>query len=159
MAHAYNVYAGEGVYELPRKKGKIRFRPKGRLILHAGEEDVVRLGGGSYSARFFVGLNVGGEERWKVQDVVDLVIKTRHDQGAGADASILSQKGIYESKKGTITEPSVQVIIIDLVGKNKGEWIEEMTDLGEVLQEKFEQESVILEIQKSGVVTDVYSIS
>ena len=163
MARIYNVYAGEGTYTLP-KRGKNkpvakRFRPNGPLQLEAGE-DTVRLGGGGYSARIFVGLNVGDKETYTVNDVVKLVVEARKEQGASADASILSQKGIYESKGGdVVVEPSVQIIIIDLVGKKKKEFVDEVTEVAEVLQEKLQQEVVLVEIQKSGVVKDVYSIS
>lgn len=163
MARIYNLYAGEGVYTLPKRgKGRPvtkRFRPQGALQLEAGE-DTVRLGGGGYSARIFVGLNVGDKETYTVNDVVKLVVETRKEQGASADASILSQKGIYESKGGdVVVEPSVQIILIDLVGKTKKEFTDEVTEVAEVLQEKLQQEVVLVEIQKSGVVKDVYSIS
>lgn len=163
MARVYNVYAGEGTYTLP-KRGRQRsttkrFRPQGPLQLEAGE-DTVRLGGGGYSARIFVGLNVGDQQRYTVDDVVKLVVETRQKQDASADASILSQKGIYESRAGqVIVEPSAQIIIIDLVGKKKKEFVDEMTEVAEVLKDKLQQEVVLVEVQKSGVVKDVYSIS
>jgi len=158
----YNFNAGEATHHRP--DGRVRrFKPKGKLLLHydgAKPNPVTRLSGGGLSARLFVGLNVGTRKAYNADDVVDLVWKTRKKQGKSADASILSQKGIYEDRKGRrITEPSVQIIIIDLSGASKPDFIEEMVELAEVLVKRLKQETVILEIQRRGVVTDVFSIT
>jgi hypothetical protein len=163
---AHNVYAGEAVYRVGKRIR--RFKPRGRMHNHsetskrkdAVDNPVERLGGGGYSARLFVGLNVGQTQKYDEDDVVDIVWKTRKKQGALADASILTQKGIYEDRAGDlVTEPSVQVIIIDLSGAGKKEFVGEMQQLAETLRRRMKQETVILEIQRKGTTVDVYSVT
>jgi hypothetical protein len=154
--------AGEALHRRP-DGGISRFRPRGKLRLHhegAIENPSTRLGGGGYSARLFVGLNVGQAKRYNENDIVDLVWRTRKRQGRSADASILSQKGIYEDRSGArVVEPSVQVIIIDFSGQPKKAFTSEMVQLAEVLRKRLKQETVILEVQRRGVTTDVYSVT
>ena len=156
------TYAGEAVHT-HRDGRTYQFKPEGKLTTHheaVRSNPTTRLGGGGYSARLFVGLNVGQKQTWSEKDVVDLVWKTRKKQGRSADASILTQKGIYEDRSGErVVEPSVQVIIIDFSRAPKKQFVEEMSNLSEVLVEKLKQETVILEIQRRGVTTDVYSIT
>lgn len=158
-------------------KGRvIRHSPKGRLREHTGgtnpphtwhrtvareeEEDVTRLGSGGLAARLFVGLKIGDEKTLKVEDVVDKVIEIRREQEEPPDATILSQRGVYSDSKGRIIdEPSVQIIILDLAGMKKKAFIEEMSDLASRLAVELEQETIILEIQKKGVVSDVFAIT
>lgn len=160
----YNVFMGEAVLRIGNAHA-IRFRPKGKVICHddeatAGEATRTRYGKGGFSARIFVGLNVGEEGKYTVDDVVKAIVEIRKEQGAGPDASILTQKGIYEDKKSrTIIEDSVQIIIIDLAGLDQEVFTEQMLDLAETMLDRFEQETVIVEIQKRGVVTDVYGVT
>jgi hypothetical protein len=151
----YNMNAGEAVHE-----GR-RFRPTGPLrVHHAGavENPVSRVGGGGYSARLFVGLNVGQKQTYTEDDVVAIVWRVRKKQKRDASATILAQKGIYEDFRGErVIEPSVQVILIDMAGTPKKKFVEEMKELAEELRSKMKQETVILEIQRRGVSTDVFS--
>lgn len=157
----HNCYAGEATYTVSGRT--CRFKPTGKLkTRHEGatENPVKRIGGGGYSARMFVGLNVGQTQKFDEDDVVEIIFKVRKKQKALADASILSQKGIYEDKAGDVVqEPSVQVIIIDTVGVPKRQFVSEMKDLAETLRKKMKQELVILEIQHRGRVVDVYSVT
>lgn len=162
------------------KNRVIRHRPKGRLQEHRveaaqsergealwhrrvakeEEEDVTRLGSGGLAARLFVGLKVGDEKTLRVEDVVDKVIEIRREQDEPPDATILSQRGVYSDSKGRIIdEPSVQIIILDLAGMKKKQFIEEMSELASRLAVELEQETIILEIQKKGVVSDVFAIT
>jgi hypothetical protein len=154
---AYNVYAGEAQH------GPRRFRPRGSLkCYHEGaqENPTTRLGGGGYSARIFVGLNVGQRKAYSVDDVVKIVWGVRKRQGRSGDASILAQRGIYEDRGGKrVVEQSVQIIIIDFSGATKKGFIAEMIELAEALQKRMKQETVILEIQNKGRVVDVFSIA
>lgn len=154
---SYNVYAGEAVH------GTRRFKPRGKLRVHSvGVEanPTTRLGGGSYSARIFVGLNVGTRRGFTEKDVIGVVWRVRKKQKRSADSTILSQKGIYEDFRGRrIIEPSVQVLVIDTAGTPKREFVGEMKELAEALQRRLKQETVILEIQKKGVSVDVYSVT
>ena len=146
-----------------------RFTPKGHVYLvdnkgrlHRTERQNPdeRYGSGGLSARIFIGLNVGDKPTYKVQDVVDAVIKIRRSQKVTPDASFLAQTGIYtDDKDHTITEESVQVIIIDTVGTPKAVFEKELQDMCEKLAAQFKQERVILEIQERGVVQDVYSVT
>jgi hypothetical protein len=158
----HNFYAGEATHTIGKRKR--RFRPQGGIrVVHsdtdgAAEEDVSRLSSGGLSARLFVGLNVGQTQRWSVDDVTRIVFETRKAQGETADASILLQQGIYEDRSGAkVVEPSVQVIIIDLSSATKQKFVAEMKALADGLRLALEQEVVILEIQKRGIVTDVFS--
>jgi hypothetical protein len=152
----YSCYVGEAIH------GSRRFKPKGRLKCYQEgvlENPVKRENSGGLSARFFVGLNVKKKTVWKVDDVIAIVRRVRKKQKQDSSASILAQKGIYEDRatKQLVVEPSVQVIIVDLAGTPKPVFTKHMTELAEVLQKKLKQDLVILEIQKRGVVVDVYS--
>lgn len=151
---AHECYVGEARFP----KGR-RFRGTGPLVPQTKElarrEPLSRL-----AARFFVGLNVGVETKWTERDVVDAVVKIRRAQGAVPGASILSQRGIYEDQsRRIIDEPSVQVIIIDFDGVEQGTFTKEMIALGEQLARDLQQETVLLEIQKRGVVEDQYTLT
>lgn len=168
----HNVYAGEAHFQMGRGRG-MSFRPKGEvqawdmetgkpLSRKAREKDnpVEKLEGSGLAARIFVGLKVGDKEKWTADDVVEIVIRVREEQKASPDASILTQRGIYKDSSGKVVdEPSLQIIIIDLVGLNEKDFTDEMSDLAEELVEDLEQESVVLEIQKRGVVVAQYWVT
>jgi len=160
--HHFN--AGEATHTIKHKRR--RFKPYGGvMVIHDAfdgktAEEVTRLGSGTYSARLFVGLSVGQTPKWIVDDVTAKVYDIRKEQGKSPDASILVQRGLYEDFSGKrVTEESVQVIIIDLSGAEKKAFVEDMKELAEKLRVSLEQEVVILEIQKKGLVTDVFSAS
>jgi hypothetical protein len=154
---SYNIHAGEAVHA-----GR-RFKPKGQLKLYhegAMPNPTTRLGGGGYGARIFVGLNVGQKKAHSIDDIIKIVWAVRKRQKRQADASILAQHGIYEGFDGKrVVEPSAQVVLIDLAGTPKRKWVDEMKELSEELRKKLRQETVILEIQRRGVSTDVYSVT
>lgn len=170
----HNVYMGEVVHNL--KSGRTRrFKPAGEVmtfrfskgksrnprVIDAKEaKDVEALPVGGYSARIFIGLNVGTETKYTLEDVMREALRVRKKQGKGADGSFLAQKGIYEDRQGrTIEEPSVQIILIDLTGADDKTWTREMTELAQTLCTKFHQETVILEIQRRGIVEALYSVT
>jgi hypothetical protein len=160
MARRFNVYAGEAIIE--DKGRKVRgFRPSGPIFEHhQATEDIERIGGGGYAARIFVGLNVGKEQGFTIEDLIEKVVRIRRAQGEVPNASILAQRGIYEDRQHEIVdEESAQIIIIDMSGANKRAFVDEMSDLAEKLCDEMKQESVILEIQKRGIVTDVYTVT
>jgi hypothetical protein len=154
----HNVYAGEARF--PRGR---RFKPTGPLI--PGEESMPmelarREPLSRLAARFFVGLNVGTETKWTERDVIDAVVRIRRAQGASPGASIMSQRGIYEDQsKRIIDEPSVQIIIIDFDGTAQETFTGEMIALGESLTRELQQETILLEIQKRGIVEDQYTLT
>ncbi len=164
---AHGVNAGEARF--PRGR---RFRPQGQLreatlgVRATGYKEIAphelarREPLSRLSARFFVGLNVGTETKWTEQDVVDAVVRIRRSQGATPGASIMSQRGIYEDQsKRIIDEPSVQIIIIDFDGVDQESFTKEMIALGEELTRALQQETVLLEIQKRGIVEDQYTLT
>lgn len=165
-----HAYPGESTHHL--KDGRIRrFRPKGEMFVclpdgrtlgnkERKENPIDRISGGGYSARIFIGLNVGDKATHTIDDVVKATIAIRQSQKALPDASFLAQRGVYtEDRSGQIVvEESVQVIIIDMAGLDKEAFTKQMETLAEKLRAKFEQESVILEIQHRGVAQDVYSV-
>jgi hypothetical protein len=157
MSKVYQASCGEAVH------GTRRFKPRGRLRVYehgAMSNPVERLSGGGWGARFFVGLKVGRQTKYKIEDVIAVVRRVRKAQGKVADATILAQKGIYEDRSGElVVEPSAQVIIIDLAEESKRVFVDDMKALGEELRRKLRQEAVILEIQQRGVVKDVYRIT
>jgi hypothetical protein len=167
---AHNVYAGEAHFQMGRGRG-MSFKPKGPVRqwdaggdeLDARDQEnptVSRHKGSGLAARFFVGLKVKDEVKWKEDDVIEIVVRVREQQESPPDASILTQRGIYRDSSGSIVdEPSLQVIIIDMTGLPKTDFVDEMIELGEALQDELEQEMVILEIQKRGVVIDSYWIT
>jgi hypothetical protein len=163
----YNVFTGDAHFECD--DGRVlhyRFRNQGTLTAHdigAGmkaDEAARRIGGGGLAARIFVGLNVGKVEKWTKQDAIDVVVHVRKKQKALPDASIMSQTGLYtDSETGAlIQEPSLQIIVLETSGKTKKVFLREMTELADALRKELEQQVVILELQLSGVVTDVYEV-
>ncbi len=169
-------YCGVATHHL--KGGRVRqFRPKGEILIcmpdgqMVGAEDrkknpVTKYSEGGLSARLFVGLSApvpGKDEqapKYNLRQVVDAVIEIRKDQKQRPDATFLAQKGVYTEGDGAkiVEEDSVQIIIIDVFGTPEGKFIEQMTDMGEKLREKFEQKEVILEVQNKGVVQSVYGL-
>jgi hypothetical protein len=163
-------YTGEAVHYL--KNGRVhRFKPKGEMlvctpdgqVLGAQERKknpVTKYGEGGLSARLFVGLSVGQESKYTLRQVVDATIEIRRKQDHQLpDATFLAQKGVYTEQSGALVEEdSVQIIIIDIAGTPEAKFTEFMTDLGEKLRTRFEQESVIVEIQRKGVVQSVFGV-
>lgn len=106
----------------------------------------------TWAARFFIGFNVGQETRWGIDHVVELVKRVRALQGRSPDASFIAQVGTYTHSGGeVVTEPGAQVILINTDGLEPDAFEAEMVQMAEQIAKTFEQESVILEIQKNGV--------
>lgn len=147
-----------------------RWRPTGPVAFHADpaahaseaqKNPIEAIGDGeNLAARFFVGLNVGKVTRWTPKDVADVVWRVRKAQGENGSTSIISQLGLYESDAGDkVEEPSVQVVVLDLSGAPRPKFFGEMTEVGETLARELHQETVILEMQKRGVVEAVYVVT
>ena len=121
----------------------------------AAGEALHRKKGGQLAARIIVGLNVGTKTAFTVKDVVNATMRFRPK-----GASFLAQRGVYFDSKGRrIDEPSVQIVILDFDGMTKPGFTADVAELAEKLRKKFKQEEVVLEIQKSGRVTDVYGVT
>ena len=163
----YPAHLGETTHVF-RNGRRRRWRSTGAVNYHrdpssqAEEKNPIEVigQGDNLAARFFVGLNVGDVPTWTPKDVADIVWRERKRQGQNGSTSILSQLGIYESASGEkIEEPSVQVIVLDLAGTPEEKFLREMTEVGEALVRELKQESVILELQRSGIVQRVYTVT
>ncbi len=112
------------------------------------------------AARIFVGFNVGGEPRWKIDDLIAIVTGARKVKGRVPDASYVAQKGVYTSKISgeEVTEEGAQLIIIDMHELSLDAWEEEMMDLAETICRTLKQEEVVLEIQVNGLIKNVQGV-
>ena len=163
------AYLGEVTHHL--KSGTKRFTPEGEIFIvtatghrvsakERNKNPLKREGSGGLAARLFVGLKVGDEVRWTIDDVIKLTYKTLSKERRAPDASILAQSGIYKDFSGKpIIEPSVQIIVIDFQSTPKEKFVKQMGTLGERLAIDLEQEKVILEIQNHGISEDVYTVT
>lgn len=113
-------------------------------------------------ARMFVGFNVGGKPTWGMNNLIPIVKSVRKKQTGSADASLLYQKGLYTHKTSgeTVTEDGAQIIILNLSDKvSIEEFKRQMVELGEVICRELQQEEVVAEIQKGGMVTYTMGIN
>lgn len=149
-----------------RRKG--RFNPSGRIVTFGDETRLNPVhwqedGEKVMSARLMMGFNVGTVTRWSMADVVENVKRIRHRQGAVIDATFLAQQGMYtSSESGQETEePGAQVIFINLSYYHVRDALFQiqMVELAEELCVKLEQESIILEIQRGGIVSKVGTVT
>lgn len=104
------------------------------------------------TARLFVGLNVGQEPTYSVDDVVRVTKRIRKAQGEVPDSSFLLQKGLFtdEVTAATVEENSVQVVIFDF-GGDEVKFEDEMGELAETLARELQQQVVFVELQRKGV--------
>jgi hypothetical protein len=152
------LYLGEVVHHT--KQGKCHWHPDGAVYRYApapaSAREIEDFGAGdTEAARIFVGFNVGGTPTHTLSQVADAVYEIRKRQGASGDASLLLQRGIYESDGERVDEDSAQVVILNLTGEKN--FTAHMLALAERLREQLSQERVIVEMQKGGVVQHVYS--
>lgn len=138
------------------------FHPTGRR-LGAGERlranRVSWEASDTYSARLFVGFNVGAKTVWEMDDLLAVVREVRERQTGNPASSFLYQKGIHKHQSGQIVEePGAQVIVINM-GSSPKEFIEQMLELAEQVADQLKQEEVVLEIQKNGLVERVFGVS
>jgi hypothetical protein len=115
------------------------------------------------TARMFVGLSVGRQPRWSVDTVVSIVRRVRRAQRAPADASFLFQKGLYTYKRGegkgrVVEEDSVQVVVLNFGAEKQATFEKRMIALAETLARELEQETVYIELQKSGIPYEVLEV-
>jgi hypothetical protein len=163
----FPVYMGEVTHVL--KDGSVRhFKPTGPIYIfkkdgttvaareakkNARQNPFEPFPPGGLTARLFVGLSVGDIPRFTVDDVIGEV--RTFAKVHGGNASFVVQRGIYHDRP----EDSVQVVIIDEKGRPLDVFLSEMTEMAEGLANRFEQEAVILEIQRSGVVQTVGTVT
>lgn len=109
----------------------------------------------TWAARMFVGLNIGDDEALDINDVVEAFEKNYR-----GGASFVAQMGRWPSKGGKIiTEKSVQVIVInDKEGVTAQEFRGDMIDVAERMALELQQESIVLELQRNGVVKETLGV-
>jgi hypothetical protein len=143
------------------------FRPQGGLKVVDEKGVLGSLRGAKWTstdtlaARIIVGFNVGDKPTWTVDDLIPLVRAVRIKQTGDPSASFIAQKGIYQHRdpaKGTVQENGAQVLIIDTVGLPEAQFEDQMIQLAEKITRQFQQETVILEIQRNGVTQRVHGI-
>jgi|SRR5208337_2034144 len=149
----------------------LRFRPRGPTYLYEAQrpkrgrtarEDRIEDWGVGLAARIFVGLNVGDKPTYTVQQVMDATRDIRRQQAALPDATFLAQRGLYtepQDKGGRlIEEDSVQIIIFDSEGSTLDVFADKIIQLARGLRERFNQDSVIVELQEAGISQKVLAI-
>lgn len=158
----YNVDLRQAVCHLGDHT--VVFRPKGKVVCHDSKalraEAARAFSKGGLSARIFMGLSVGEESTYSVEDVIDAVKRIRKKQKLSPNASIISQKGIYEDKKHRIiVEDSVQIVIIDMDELTYKEFVKQVVALAQEMVDEFDQEEIVIEFQKKGIVKELYGVT
>jgi hypothetical protein len=148
------LYADLRPIAIPEKG---RFKPVGPLREHgssrvSGRQS--RTGSQLLAARFLIGFNVNREPRWTESDLIQFFIAIREAQGRSAGATFFSQRGIWQPLGGARDpdEEGAQILILNEDGLDEEAFTDEMATLGEELARKMEQDVVLLDIQKRGVV-------
>lgn len=113
----------------------------------------------TWSARLFVGFNVGTETVYEMHDLVDLVRVVRERQTGNPSSSFVFQHGIYKHRSGeVIDEPGAQVVIIN-TGEEPKVFEDQMVELAERIADNMRQEEVVVELQRNGIVQRVMGVS
>lgn len=136
------------------------FHPNGRKTWHGYRPNrMTWQSADTYSARLFVGFNVGDETVYDMKDLVAIVREVRELQIDDPSSSFVYQHGIYKHHDGQVVEePGAQIIIINM-GASPTKFAEDMTELAEAIAERMSQEEVVVEIQRNGVVKRVFGVS
>jgi hypothetical protein len=113
----------------------------------------------TYSARLFVGFNVGHKTVYEMSDLVSLVRQVREGQVGNPSSSFVYQHGIYRHHDGDIVEePGAQVIIINM-DVSAEQFVAQMIELAEQICSEMSQEEVVVEIQRNGIVQEVLGVN
>jgi hypothetical protein len=113
----------------------------------------------TYSARLFVGFNVGQKTVYEMDDLVEIVRQVREQQTGNPSSSFVYQQGIYRHHSGEIVEePGAQVIIINM-DVSAEQFVDQMVELAETIAAEMSQEEVVVEIQRNGLVQEVLGVN
>ena len=108
-----------------------------------------------WSARVFVGFNVGNESKWTMEDLVGFVKPIRERQVGKPDMSIVYQKGIYTSERDgkSVVENSAQIVILNLPDfkTEHKEFEAQMIEMADILIDQMEQETIFINMQLNGI--------
>jgi hypothetical protein len=144
-------------FRLRTRGHNVSFEPRGPVhccgnpeTLQRIRNPVERLDVVPFTARLFVGLNVGDAPTYSIEDVVRLVRQIRTRQGAPPDASFLAQRGLFTGAGGrVIEEDSVQVVIFNF-GQDEQLFEREMEDLAQELTERLRQQGDLRRAPEGG---------
>jgi hypothetical protein len=118
--------------------------------------------GPTYAATLYVGFSVGDKPTWKMADLVKLVKKVRRQQVTHPDSTFLYQRGVYTHQvdQHVVTEDGAQVILLNVppVKRKFSEFRRHVITLAEIIADKFKQESVIVAIEKNGILTETIGV-
>lgn len=170
---------------LPLRIGKFTwadgaFYPQGPMVTHGPSLDARKnprlwRSGPVYAARLFMGFHRQDGGTVTLDDVVGLVHEfllaltgrpEDYHETADPGASFVTQEGLYryfrpandQHEFEDVREPGAQIILVNLWDIRPGDWKTAMQELGDILAAHFGQREVIVEIQRGGVVTDVYGM-
>lgn len=140
------------------------FTPNGRLTVQRNSPYVTPNWSSKapvWGARLFVGFNVGHEAVYDMDDLIALVKRVRKVQNKSEDSSFLYQKGIYthHDGSGTVTENGAQVVFLNLDGSPMKDFRRQMIELANAIVDEMQQETVIIELQKKGIIREVIGVS
>lgn len=153
------LFANPGTFYWCDPKGNAGvFRPKGPMKVIGSKQALENPMGWEstepmLAARIITGFKIGNKVVWKLKDLIELVRRVRMEQAGDPGASFVLQKGMYrhEDTGETIVEPGAQVIILNLQRVPYETWKRQMKELADTIAIEFEQELVILEIQRDGM--------
>lgn len=143
------------------------FYPNGTLQLHgeASYLDNPRIWQGDpviYSARIIMGLKRRKRPNVKLSEVVSHVRRVRTKQVKDPSSTFLLQRGLYKHERTgeVIDEPGVQIILLNVppLKVRVPLFRQHVAELAESLARTFQQESVIVEIQRNGVTVQTYGM-
>jgi len=111
-----------------------------------------------WSARIFVGLEKQHPTTGRVLNkypmprLVNIVKRVRMTQVGDPGSSFITQRGLFKTPGGKIVpEKSAQVIILSIYGEKQKQFKENIGKLAETIRQEFDQDMVIVEIQRDGI--------
>jgi hypothetical protein len=118
--------------------------------------------GATWAARIIVGFKRQGKRQVTMNQLVRIVRRMRQEQVGNPSSTFLSQRGLYRhSDTGEVVdEPGAQVILINLSAfkTSSGEFEEQVEAIAEAIVEELEQNEVIVEIQRNGMIKKTFGI-
>ncbi len=110
------------------------------------------------SARFVVGFNVKSKPTWTVDDLIKVVRSKRSKQHQKPDSSFIVQRGIYSGGRKLVVEDGAQVIVLNIFKVRDRTFVNQMIALADEIAAKLKQDTVLLEIQRGGLVEESMGI-
>ncbi len=120
-------------------------------------------------ARILIGFNVGIEQKWTMKDIVKFVFRREqvesaindgdaqeHPLGGDVGITFLAQEGIWQAVRETNAYPEqgAQVLMMNIISEKPKRFIKDMSELADAMVTEFQQQAVLLEITKNGVVKE-----